>query len=398
MSRFVASILSASLMAAATAFAAEQPVSTEQDLPALSSASSDQQTITTENQADRTNKFKPIVMPFYDPSIKTGIMAVPLYAFYPDDNDLVSDASTIAVPLIYTSNKSYIAKVAADIILMEDKLRIVTEGGRTSTNLSLLENVDTNKEEWSFEGDVFYRLFEDFYAGVGLNYRSTRYTADEAGQQQNLEKAGFYGDYNDDTGLRFGLKWDTREHYYYPHGGFVWDLKYETHADWLGNDSDQTYSSVFTDFRHFYSIENDSNKILATKVVGRYLIDAENAPTSAFSTYGRQGKEVQRGFVLGDYISSNMLNLETEYRHRLTETGNEYLDRSTVVGIAGVGKSFGTKIDRTEESFTDSDWLGVVGVGCRFNVLPYERINLKVDVTINTDGDVITYFGVGESI
>ncbi|TOO76671.1 hypothetical protein CGH29_26385, partial [Vibrio parahaemolyticus] len=83
--------------------------------------------------ADRTNKFQPIVLPFYDPSIKSGISAIPLFAFYPDDNDLVSDASTIAVPLIYTSNDSYVAKVAGDIILFEDNFRLSFETGFTST-------------------------------------------------------------------------------------------------------------------------------------------------------------------------------------------------------------------------------------------------------------------------
>ncbi|QQX80553.1 BamA/TamA family outer membrane protein [Shewanella sp. KX20019] len=347
--------------------------------------------------SDRTNKFKPIILPFYDPSIKAGISAIPLFAFYPDENDLVSDASTIAIPLIYTSNDSYIAKVAGDIILFEDNFRLSFETGFTSTNQPL-SGIDSNKETIEFDADFMFKVASDFYLGVGGIYTSTRYTADNPEQQSALEDFGFTGDYQDDIGYRVSMQWDTREHFYYPHSGFIWDLQYENHAEWLGNDTDKTYSSVFTDFRHFYSIGDNSNRIIATKFVARYLIDAENAPSSAFTTYGRQGKEVQRGYAIGDYISSNMVNLEVEYRHKFSATGNDYLDKSAVVLIGGVGKSFGEQLQGNTQDFRDSDLLGVIGVGFRYNILPYERLNIKVDLTYNSDGDTIVYFGFGESI
>ena len=347
---------------------------------------------------DRVNKFQPIVLPFYDPSIKAGVMAVPLYAFYPNDNDNVSDASTLSLPMILTSNGSYILKLSADLILMEDKVRIVGEGGYTSTNTNLLPGVETNKQDWSFEGDVYYKLFDNFYAGAGIVYERSRFIADNKAQQGQLDAAGFSENFEDDKGVRVGFQWDTRDQYYYPYSGFVWDTKYESHGSWVGNPEDKAYSSLFTDYRYFISLNDNSNNIIATRLVGRYLFDAENAPSSAFSTYGRQGKEVQRGFELGQYTSANMLNLEAEYRHRLSNTGNEYLDKSTIIGIAGVGKSFGTQLDRTDKSFSDAETLGVFGVGYRYNIMPYERINLKVDLTINTDGDIIAYFGVGETI
>lgn len=346
---------------------------------------------------DRTSKFKPIVLPFYDPTIKAGVMAVPLFAFYPDDKDLISDASTIAIPLIYTTNGSYIAKVSGDIILFEDNFRVSFETGFTSTNMPL-SDIDTNKETIDFDSDIMFKVVDNLFVGVGGKFISTRYTADNSAEQQNLEQLGFTSDYQDDIGYRLSLQWDTREHFYYPHSGFLWDLQYENHAEWLGNDEDNTYSSVFTDFRHFKSLNNNPDKIIATKFVGRYLIDAENAPSSAFTTYGRQGKEVQRGYAVGDYISSNMANIEVEYRHKLSDTGNEYLDKSSIVVIGGAGKSFGEQLTGSKQDFSDSDWLSVAGIGYRYNILPYERLNIKVDLTYNSDGETIAYFGFGENI
>ncbi|MCG6461955.1 hypothetical protein K6U44_16190 [Vibrio parahaemolyticus] len=362
---------------------------TVDELDAMESAS--------EHQADRTNKFQPIVLPFYDPSIKSGVSAIPLFAFYPDDDDLVSDASTIAVPLIYTSNGSYVAKVAGDIILFEDNFRVSFETGFTSTNLNF-NGTEGNKEQMDFDADFMFKVAEDMFVGIGGIYESSRYTAKHGNEQSSLDDMGFSSDYESDTGYRLSFQWDTREQFYYPHSGYMWQLNFEDHAKWLGNNEDNTYQSLFSDYRYFYSLDEQSHQIIATKLVGRYLFDADKAPSSAFTTYGRQGKEVQRGYAQGDYIASNMLNLEVEYRHQFSGSQYDFVNSSSVVAIGGIGKSFGEKLEGYEEDFRDSEWLGVVGVGYRYTILPYERLNIKVDVTYNSDGDTIAYFGFGESI
>ncbi len=364
-------------------------------LPVVANAS-DASSLEVEN-TDRTNKFQPIVLPFYDPSIKSGISAIPLFAFYPDDDDVVSDASTIAVPLIYTSNDSYVAKVAGDIILLEDNFRVSFETGFTSTNLNF-NGTDGNKEQIDFDADVMFKVAEDMFVGVGGIYESSRYTAKHTDEQAALENMGFSTDYASDVGYRLSFQWDTREQFYYPHSGYMWQLNFEDHAKWLGNDEDNTYQSLFSDYRYFYSLDDASHQIIATKLVGRYLFDADKAPSSAFTTYGRQGKEVQRGYAQGDYIASNMLNLEVEYRHQFFDSPYDFVNNSALVAIGGIGKSFGEKLEGYEEGFKDSDWLGVVGVGYRYTILPYERLNIKVDVTYNSDGETIAYFGFGESI
>lgn len=351
----------------------------------------------TASKEDRTNKFKPVILPFYDPSIKAGIMAVPVFAFYPDDTDLVSDASTIAIPLIYTSNDSYVAKIMGDIILKKDRFRINFETGITSTNFTLA-GVDNNRDTIDASADFMFKVYDNIFLGVGGIYTSTRYSADNPAEQIILESMGFSENYSNDSGYRLSMQWDTREHFYYPHSGFVWQLNYENHAKWLGNDSDNTYSSVFSDFRHFLSINGDSNNIIASKLVGRYLIDSENAPSSSYSTYGRQGREIQRGFKVGEYVASDMVNLEMEYRHKLTEMSNAILNKSTLVVIWGMGRSFGETLENQHQSFVESDRLSVIGVGYRYTVLPYERLNITVDLTHNSDGDSIIYFGFGESI
>ncbi|MGL1250260.1 BamA/TamA family outer membrane protein [Vibrio parahaemolyticus] len=274
---------------------------------------------------------------------------------------MVSDASTIAVPLIYTSNDSYVAKVAGDIILFEDNFRLSFETGFTSTNLNF-NGSEGNKEQIDFDADFMFKVAEDMFVGVGGIYESSRYTAKHRLEQPSLEGMGFSSDYVSDVGYRLSFQWDTREQFYYPHSGYMWQSNFEDHAEWLGNDEDNTYQSLFSDYRYFYSLDEQSHHIIATKLVGRYLFDADKALSSAFTTYGRQGKEVQRGYAQGDYIASNMLNLEVEYRHQFSDSKYDFVNNSAVVAIGGIGKSFGEKLEGYEESFRDSDWLGGGGL------------------------------------
>ena len=367
------------------------------DVSSAETASSITPETATEVAANRTNKYRTVALPFYDPSIKAGVSIIPLYAFYPDASDKVSDASTIALPMIYTTNDSYVAKMSGDIILYEDYFRTSFESGFTSSNLTL-SSIDLKRDVKDFTADFLFKMFDDLYLGIGTAYTSTRYTADDPDQQDDLTLVGFNEDYQSDLGYRLSMQWDTREHFYYPYSGFLWKLRYQGHDEWLGNDADSTYSSLFTDFRYFYSINEDVNRIIATKVVGRYLFNAEDAPSAAFSNYGRQGREVQRGYAVGDYIASNMFNVEVEYRHKFANTGNAILDKSAAVSIVSFGKSFGEQLTGNTEDFRDSDWLTAIGVGYRYAILPYERLNIKFDLMYNSDSEVIVYFGFGENI
>ncbi len=353
---------------------------------------------TTSKQEDRTTKFRPIVLPFYDPSIKAGIQAIPMIAFYPSDKDLVSNASTVYMPFIYTTNGSYVAKVGGDFIFFEDKVRVSLMTGFANINTNFVDTKGT-VQNIDFDGDVYYKVAKNLYLGVGGVYQTSRYRGETAEETSQLVAKGYNSDYEDDAGYRLSVKWDTREHYYYPYGGFSVYFSFEDHPGWLGNQDFERYQALYGDYKHFWSLMGNNNHIIAYKVSGRYLLDAENAPASSYTMYGRQSREIQRGFMQGEYIASNMFNTEVEYRHKF-ESKNDFVNRSTLVLIGGAGKSFGQKLGevRYQEKFVDSKWLGMVGVGYRYAFLPYERINIKVDVTQSTDGNTLIYFGLGESI
>ncbi|MFV8459614.1 hypothetical protein ACNO7T_00525 [Vibrio campbellii] len=59
------------------------------------------------------DQFRVIAIPFYDPSVDTGISVVPIYNFYADGES--KNASTLSATLTYTQNDSYYIKGNAEL-------------------------------------------------------------------------------------------------------------------------------------------------------------------------------------------------------------------------------------------------------------------------------------------
>ncbi|MBW3694571.1 hypothetical protein EK599_02635 [Vibrio sp. T187] len=348
------------------------------------------------SEEDKQSQWRVIAIPFYDPSVDAGLSIVPIYSFYADDTSDTS--STLSATLTYTRNDSYYFKGNTDLLLNGDSIRFVSEFGYSYTNFELLNTIDTIQEDITFDGSSYFKIHDNMFLGLGLNYSSSRFNAEKRIDKALLRILGFNNEYESDTGAKLSFLWDAREHYYYPYHGFLFELSYEDHASWLGNDADAAYSSLFSDYRLFHSISQDDNHILASKWVARYLLDAENAPSSAYTTYGRQGRDVQRGFVVGDYVASHMTNLELEYRYSIKDTSSQILNNLSIVTLAGVGKVFGKQIVGPDKSFSESDTLSMVGLGLRYRLMRQERINVRMDITYNNENEVLAYFSLGENI
>ncbi|MGF1754151.1 hypothetical protein L4C33_11195 [Vibrio makurazakiensis] len=344
----------------------------------------------------KDDQFKVIAIPFYDPSVDSGLSIVPIYSFYADDNSETS--STLSATLTYTRNESYFLKGNTDILLDNDAVRVVSEFGYSYTNIELLGVIEATQKEINFDGSTYFNIYDNMFVGIGLDYSSTLFSSEKRLDSALLKFLGFSDEYESDIGAKLSFLWDAREHYYYPYHGFLFELTYEDHGTWIGNKDDAAYSSLASDYRLFYSLTHDDNHIIASKWVARYLIDADNAPTSAYTTYGRQGRDVQRGFIAGDYVASHMTNLELEYRYSIHGTSSQLLNNISLVALTGAGKVFGEQVAGPEKSFSESRTLAMVGAGLRYRLMRQERINVRMDVTYNNEDEILAYFSLGENI
>ena len=115
---------------------------------------------TRESQEPELNdQFRVIAIPFYDPSVDTGISVVPIYNFYADGES--KNASTLSATLTYTQNDSYYIKGNAELLLKGDSIRFSGEMSFSSTNITLVELVDTNHQEFTFDGDFYFKVYDN---------------------------------------------------------------------------------------------------------------------------------------------------------------------------------------------------------------------------------------------
>ena len=349
------------------------------------------------------SKFKLLAIPFYDPSFETGVSVIPMYSFYVNEEQ--QSPSTVSATFTYTQSGSYNIRGNTDILL--EKFRLVSDFGFNYSDIDVQffdrarHKAETVQEEVNFFGDAYYALSDTLFVGVGVSYQSEKYSGKTQRDTLQLIAANRCLSYCTDIGASVSLLKDTREHYYYPHSGYMLSMTYETHAEWLGNDEDETYSLLDTDARYYYSINDDKNHVIAARWLNRYLLDSDNAPSSALSLYGRQGRDVQRGFIVGDTMpAANITSVELEYRHQITGTCNKHLDKMTIVALTGAGKSYGRLANprQKESNFQEADTLSMVGLGLRYRVLDKERINVRMDVTYNNSQEWLVYFGLGETI
>ncbi|NOH78726.1 BamA/TamA family outer membrane protein [Vibrio sp. RE86] len=348
------------------------------------------------------SEFKLIAIPFYDPSIHTGVSVIPMYSFYTYDGQ--TSPSTISATLIYTQSDSYSLRGNTDLLL--EKFRLVTDFGFNYSDLDVKffdkarHKASAIQEEINFFGDLYYSFTDTFFMGIGVSYQTEKYSGKTYRDRVQLLAANRCLSYCSDIGASISLLIDTREHYYYPHGGYMFSITYEGHQEWMGNDSDATYSLLDSDLRYYHSINDKNNQFLAARWLNRYLLDSEHAPSSALSLYGRQGRDLQRGFIVGNTMpTANITSLEVEYRYSIEESGYEHIDRLTLVTLTGVGKAYGRLANplQKEQNFSDADTLAMVGAGLRYRVLDDERINIRMDVTYNNSDEWLVYFGLGES-
>lgn len=342
-------------------------------------------------------KFNVIPGPMYDPSIKFGLFVAPMLAYYPSNNDLISPASTSSVYAMYTTNNSYIVGLNNELFLNKDTWRIRFRGGGGGLNKDLtLNDIDENNnliEGRITEADAKQKVFQveaygmrkiipNFYGGLGFNYKKISFEGNDDRADQLLA-ANNLGGSSGNFGLIFKLDYDTRDNPQYPYSGYY--VGYNGYQYFKSDGKDNSYYNNAITLLGFWSLTEDHRHIIAAKLYGNFLSGDPEA--SNFSYYGRINGDVQRGYQSGRRVDKNATNIEVEYRWTTPLLDN----RIRFAGLLGNGRVFGEYDD-----FSDAEWLPVAGVGVRYAILPYERINIRFDVTYSKD-DFIWYFGIREA-
>lgn len=186
----------------------------------------------------------------------------------------------------------------------------------------------------------------------------------------------------EDGGLLWGVgpsvTYDSRDNSIFPTKGALVRWEATFYPDGLGNDYHTNRYSM--DARKYIAIGAKKQNVLALQATFAYNIGSD-APFTKIEELG--GDDRLRGFHSQRYMDKAMAYAQAEYRLVIWK----------FIGMAaftGIGDVYNDNWD-----FTNPKYNG--GLGLRIQVLPGQRLNLRLDYAIGTDWQKGFYLGLREA-
>lgn len=332
-------------------------------------------------------KYNFIPLPSFDPSTKFGLNLMNMFTYYPDKEDMISPPSSGGFGGQVTSNGSWMLGAGNTLYLNEDRWRLTGQFfyGQINQKLDLgfPSITDAKRIISALNLQALRQVYNKLYFGFGYSYRKVKYEGRDANSQKHLEALDLAnGEGN--HGVRYMLTFDKRDNVNFPYKGLYLAWRSEQYFE---GETATAYFAHYLDYRHFFNVtkNNPGQQVFAYRIIGRFLTGDPQGQN--FTYYGRTGGYIERGYETGKYIDRDMVNMEAEYRIQTSALKNKL----GLTAITGIGKVYGEYQD-----FTEAEWLPMVGIGARYELLPYERMNIRFDVTHGKEGFVL-YFGVREA-
>lgn len=330
-----------------------------------------------ETKKDSTKKnisFVPIPYLNYNRSFGFSFGAVPMMMYKLNKNDTVSPSSISGAIGVYTTEKTWFAMAFSKFYFNEDKWRATLFGGRGNINFQFYLDhplspgyIDYNTIADVFMVEMQRKIIDKLYVGINYTYIKMITNFDVA---EGVEQTEFF------NGLGGIVSYDDRDDVYYPHKGFITNLKYNAFPEFLDNES--VSQKLELDYNHYFEMKNKKDVFAFRFYGGLGLGDL------SFNQQFVIGRDDIRGYTKGKYRGDQLVSLQGEYRW------NPY-KKIGFVGFAGIASVFNT-INESD----DGKILPGAGVGFRYMVFPKNKMNVGLEAAIG-DGDWGIYFRIGES-
>ncbi|WP_165851373.1 BamA/TamA family outer membrane protein [Brumimicrobium aurantiacum] len=320
---------------------------------------------------------------FYGPETRLGFGGAGFFSFKTNPNDTILRPSQINVGAAYTLEKQVLTYASYDLWLLENKLVFNGEFGyyRYFYNFYGIGNTPRNVEQYSvnyprirFKG--YYELFSSFYAGIHYTFDDFDIVKRaEGGQLIQNTITGSQGGII--SGLGLGIKYDTRNHNFYPTTGYSIRASYERFGNWVG--SDFTYDLTTIDVIRYFDLKKD--RVIAANVYGRFIYG--DAPFYHLSSIG--GNSQMRGYYDGYWMDKQKIGWQAEYR-------------TPVYGRLGMVAFAGNAI--VADQLDHMQWKYIrttAGLGLRIKIDEERKINARLDFGVSSDLTTGFYFTIGEA-
>lgn len=339
------------------------------------------------NQSDDTTSYNPrivgIPIIFYSPETSLAFGAAGFFTFKFDKHDTLLRPSDVNLGGAYTLEDQILSYASYDFWLKQNKYNFTGELGfyryfydfwGVGTDPKQIERYSLTFPRIRFEG--VRQIFPGFYAGIKYTYDDFEITEkEESGRLIQNSYVGSNG--GRISGLGAILKYDTRDHIFYPTSGYKIQASYERFDKSLGSDFD--YHLTWINAIRYFDLKKE--RVIATNIYGRFMNG--NIPFFHMSMIG--GNSRMRGYYEGYHRDKQMLGWQVEYRTPVWW-------RLGLVAFAG-----NAVVSESIKSLQIKNTNTTVGTGIRFRMDRERKINLRLDFAYTSDKTTGFYFTISEA-
>jgi hypothetical protein len=303
---------------------------------------------------------------FYTPETKTGGGGAINYFFREAGSATNARPSTLVPIFVYTQRQQISTAFMSDVYWEHGKnhfVGTVSYANWPNQFYGIGNNTSNKAEDFTQRVvvlDLRYlrQMRRGMYAGVQYLFLNSKLTETEAGGK--LASRDILGsEAGTASGVGALVNWDTRDNIFYPFSGSFYQFSARVFHDRLSSDFDFTNYQI--DLRQYFPLA--SSHVLA--VQGYMNVINGDAPFYMISTLG--GQNLMRGLYEGRYRDKNVIAAQLEYRLPMWR-------RFGAVAFAGLGEVAPKIGDFELKSFKHT-----AGLGLRYQLVPAEKINLRMD-------------------
>ena len=193
------------------------------------------------------------------------------------------------------------------------------------------------------------------------------------------------------SGFSVNLMYDSRDNLINPYEGYYANINYRINQTWLG--SDQNSTSLWLEFRTYVGLSKKIPRhLIAFWLFGDFQLTGHKPYLTLMATGEDQKARSGRGYIAGRYRGENMVYGEVEYRFPITRCsqilgGVVFINATTTSNLAR--SDWGSSTNQSLEPVRLFEVVRpAIGVGLRFMINKYTRLNLNLDfgIGVNSKG------------
>lgn len=320
--------------------------------------------------------------PFYTPELKLGLGTAVAGVYRVSPQDKVSQNSSISFTGFVSSSGALGLGMTNYTFFRDDQWRLFMDGSLAKIPTGFWgigydaaqgDEMKYTENSLRLHPQIFYRLADNFYGGVGWDF-STQHADVDDPHQNDLFMQNGAETHSLSSGGSVAVNYDTRDVITRPQRGQFFSAEYSVFDPAVG--SDTHFTALQLQYNHYQPLSD--SELLAFDLWGRFT--RGDVPWDQLSMAGDDRR--LRGYYQGQYRDKDVVSTQLEYRKKLNWRHGYVL----WLGAGALGDKPG--------DLSKHPLLPNAGAGYRFEVKP--DMNVRLDLGFGRESAGF-YFQIAEA-